>query len=729
MNRIVAFFLALMLSISVSAQDSLNVRMAGSMIFNTGWVYDVEVVDDLAYEATSRGLAVLDVSTPSNPTIIGLCEITGHFERVAVAGNLAFLVEPDAGLHMVNIADPEHPYEVSFVSMPHIQDVAAEGDYAYVASGWDGLRIIDASQPNDPQEVVCWNTTRYVRQIVLTDGYACLQDDGLTLIDRTNPAIPFEVCHCPSLNLLHFAVDQDYLYAVRDDFHVVDISDPFTPEYLGQCDLPVQSFHLAAGDGFACVVDEGGIRVIDTTNPSAPQMAGSIVVGTQLPTEVGVSIQNDYAYVAAGYLGLRIFDLTDATNPNEVGYCDLNEPASAFVVENHFAFLAASYSGFWMIDISNPAFPFECGSSFSQLAPSWSEYGSAWTIAVHDTTVFLAGHFMIDYMMFRPRIWTFSISSPGNPQPMDCIQSQGEVNALALSQGYAYAAVNQRYPSEEDPHGLQVLDVTDPTEMSEVSYSPLLEPALDVAVADNYAYVANGAAGLSLFDISDAAHPEVVGASDTPDSAQGIAVSNGYAYLADGESGLRIIDISDPAAPIETGSWDSPGQAHQVAVRYGYAYLADGSAGLRVIDVADPTHPTETGYFDTPGCARDVKLWNGYAIVADEDRLLVLDCSDAVNVPETRRSPRLLTYSLVQPYPNPFNASLLIRYNLGSSAAIGLSVFDLLGRKVATLDRGMRGPGEHTVQWDAGQGVASGVYFIRLQTGESASTRRVQLVR
>jgi hypothetical protein len=57
-----------------------------------------------------------------------------------------------------------------------------------------------------------------------------------------------------------------------------------------------------------------------------------------------------------------------------------------------------------------------------------------------------------------------------------------------------------------------------------------------------------------------------------------------------------------------------------------------------------------------------------------------------------------------------------------------LHVYDLLGREVATLLDEVKDPGEYTVTWSAG-GMASGVYFYRLRSGDFVQTRKLCLVR
>jgi hypothetical protein len=83
---------------------------------------------------------------------------------------------------------------------------------------------------------------------------------------------------------------------------------------------------------------------------------------------------------------------------------------------------------------------------------------------------------------------------------------------------------------------------------------------------------------------------------------------------------------------------------------------------------------------------------------------------------------------LLQSYPNPFNPTTTIRYQLTSLAHVTLSVFDLLGREVATLVDDMEEPGEKRATFD-GSALASGVYFYRLRAGDFVQTRKLVLVR
>jgi hypothetical protein len=84
-------------------------------------------------------------------------------------------------------------------------------------------------------------------------------------------------------------------------------------------------------------------------------------------------------------------------------------------------------------------------------------------------------------------------------------------------------------------------------------------------------------------------------------------------------------------------------------------------------------------------------------------------------------------------YPNPFNPSTTIGFDLSSPGRVRLAVYDVAGRQVRVLiDRSLpSGPG--SAVWDGrddgGRAVASGVYFCRLDAGRVHETKRVTLLK
>lgn len=90
-------------------------------------------------------------------------------------------------------------------------------------------------------------------------------------------------------------------------------------------------------------------------------------------------------------------------------------------------------------------------------------------------------------------------------------------------------------------------------------------------------------------------------------------------------------------------------------------------------------------------------------------------------------------YRLMQNFPNPFNPSTSIKYQVPVSAFVTITIYDMIGREVASLVREQKQPGTYTVDWNGrdnqGMEVASGVYIYRLTAGTFAAVRKMNFVR
>jgi photosystem II stability/assembly factor-like uncharacterized protein len=87
-----------------------------------------------------------------------------------------------------------------------------------------------------------------------------------------------------------------------------------------------------------------------------------------------------------------------------------------------------------------------------------------------------------------------------------------------------------------------------------------------------------------------------------------------------------------------------------------------------------------------------------------------------------------VSFSLSQNYPNPFNASTSISFNLPQPGYAKLAVFDITGRRVATLLNSTMNAGSHKLSFEA-EGLASGVYFYRLSHPAGERTNRMTLIK
>ena len=81
-------------------------------------------------------------------------------------------------------------------------------------------------------------------------------------------------------------------------------------------------------------------------------------------------------------------------------------------------------------------------------------------------------------------------------------------------------------------------------------------------------------------------------------------------------------------------------------------------------------------------------------------------------------------FALLPNYPNPFNPSTTIQFQIPTTEYVVIKVYDILGREVETLLSGRQAPGLHSIVFNAGQEVTSGIYYYRMVAGSFRSARK-----
>jgi hypothetical protein len=115
--------------------------------------------------------------------------------------------------------------------------------------------------------------------------------------------------------------------------------------------------------------------------------------------------------------------------------------------------------------------------------------------------------------------------------------------------------------------------------------------------------------------------------------------------------------------------------------------------------------------------------------------LWIVDQDRQVSNKKSAGSVKLLPehYSLHAPYPNPFNPSVHLRYNIPVPGRVTIDIYNILGQRIRRLTDDFKQAGLYTARWNGqystGQPAASGVYFIQLQSGSFNATRKVLMVK
>ncbi len=275
----------------------------------------------------------------------------------------------------------------------------------------------------------------------------------------------------------------------------------------------------------------------------------------------GVAFSTPYAYVASGYDGLRIIDVSTPEYA-EVGTYDTPGRAFKVCLSGSYAYVADGYNGLRVINVSDPTVPYETG---------WCSTGT------QALNVCVSGAYA--YVIDARHLVIVSISNPASPYVMSAYDLNDYIQGVYVSGSYAYVGAGFS--------GLKILNVANPSAPYVAGTYDTDEQALGVYVSGSYAYVANKHDGLLVVDISNPSAPALLGSCDTRDEASAVYLAGSEIYVADGDSGLSIIDVSDPSDPVKVGFYN-PGLGHavDVCVDVSFAFMADKKEGFYILNAS-----------------------------------------------------------------------------------------------------------------------------------------------
>ena len=129
----------------------------------------------------------------------------------------------------------------------------------------------------------------------------------------------------------------------------------------------------------------------------------------------------------------------------------------------------------------------------------------------------------------------------------------------------------------------------------------------------------------------------------------------------------------------------------------------------------------------------DPSSFNNYSVdlTPYESKIVILNNTPLTDMNEKSQQP--LSYKLIQNYPNPFNPTTTIIYEIPNTEKVTLEIYDVLGRRVATLVNNVQKQGRYHVLWNGrnnfGQTVSSGVYFYRLHSGNFINVKKMIMLK
>ena len=622
-----------MILIVLLAGSSLGQTISTNILgrWANGPCYAVDVSGTTAYFGNGGYMEIMDISDPANPIELGKILTPSVVLGITVSGSFAYVSDFKSGLIIIDISDPTNPVEIgSFDTDEYAYQTAVSGNYVYLL-GALVFRIIDVSNPANPEEVGQYTPAGITefRDISVQGNYAYLLDMGGVAIfdisDVTNPVYVNSLYSGAAFPTSFDVVGNNVFVGDEEgNLWISDISDPQHPDslshyYLGEgWENSCLGLSVSSQSIFARTA--GGMQIIDISDISNPLQLSS----TQLSIEYwsfltrGVIVSQNHVYVASEYDGLGRIDITDPANPEELDCVETGGYAQNVIVGGDFALLQEGDPGLRIIDVSTATDPVDIG--FLDGYYHWQgtvngnyaylHYDGAFQIIevsnpsdptqvgniVHSNTSYnvqelavVGNHLYLTCVDSSLQI--VDISNPSDPTLISSLDVGDYADAISLFNGYVYLGGDS---------GVRIIDISSPITPLEVGILDLPGFVQKIISTNNTAYIFSYLDYLGtvhIFDVTNPASPETLGSFPLPFGDW--TVKDDYVYTVNTIDGsLAITDISDLENISQPSFFNFGGYVWGITSDDEYVYLADGDDGLYILE-AEPL-PTSTEQVNPP---------------------------------------------------------------------------------------------------------------------------------
>ena len=334
-------------------------------------ILGVVATENLAYVLTAAALFIVDVTSGSEPSVVGSYTLPapipdgGWSQRLAAIGSVAYVRDHAAGrTRIIDVSNPQFPHQIG--SFEGAANFGVSTGYCYLApyANHDYFTIVDVSVPSLPVVVGTLPSMDFMSDISVSDGVAAIAAtrDGLRLLDVTAPASPVEASVVPATGdawVFRVERSEDLIFATTDfSWWIVDVSDPLAPVTLSTPRFPGIELAVDGGYAYYCNTSNWSMTVVDASDPANPFEAG--MVGGDAGCSY-IDADSQRAYTASSP-GLTVVDVSDPWNPFILGSAQSPWPATGIAVSGPTAVRTTMNDGLRVIDVSDPENPSETAS-------------------------------------------------------------------------------------------------------------------------------------------------------------------------------------------------------------------------------------------------------------------------------------------------------------------------------------------------------------------------------
>lgn len=436
----------------------------------------LDVVGDLVYVADGTfGLFVMNVTNPYNiPGDIGSVDTPGNATDILVDGFLGIVADGPAGVHFIDLTDPTNPTIIGSIDTPgDARRLALQSNTLFVADGAGGVSIIDLRHPSYPQLVAeialpyTWDVNIYGGILVVgTDDGVYTYQTGLGLT-----GLPVVGSHGGGFNYWDVVVRGNVAYvAANESVLFFNVQDPANPILLDNTYVPGAFFRRVELDGnYLHVMDyNSGIYIFDVIDPAHPILVNTWgSAGAQ-----DIDVVSGVAYIATGPAwGIQIYNVSNVRTPFFIGQILGVGNVTTVQAQGPHLYFASDIGGagicFYVYDITTLGAPVQTSAAFT-------------TGLFYD--IFVDGDVIYSADTNWPIVWNTT-------DPFNAFFN-GATGWLMGNQTYAAAGFGPYMLSNDHHLGLTLIDARNINVIQYLDNQPAVTDIMQITVYGDYAFIA-----------------------------------------------------------------------------------------------------------------------------------------------------------------------------------------------------------------------------------------------
>ena len=556
---------------AIDISDPANPVLINDDIRTHGFVRDIWYESETLYLACGRsGMEIWDVSDINNPVMLSRMDIlyfdeATPVEEIELYQDYAVLMCDWGYVHTVDISDPNNPEQLHFngqmgnpahhIYIDEFGTIHSTGAQYYLQ-----LTIGAGGTLNSggAREFIYGAGNLYGRENEAFVYYS----GNMYILDLTLPGFP--AWSITEVTFTDIDVDGGTAYLVNDDgFEIWDVSDFQNPYMMSSVAFQYGN-ELFIGEDYAYVsADHEGLRVIDISDPSSPQLVGQLSAYSWTPN---FDMANGVGYVANGAV-LYTIDISDpyGSAPEAMDNIPTMGQTNDVAIMDDLAFVADWTGGLRIIDITDPG----------NISALTSVPIQAWKVA--------AGNGYVYAVEANPNVSDtlkiYNVSDPSSPVMTAMLTLPESANDIEYQDGYVYIALQDSGLRIYD-----VSDPDSPVEVSVVDLVWVRDVSVEGNMA--YIASADWEGGLVSVDISDPENPAIQQIYNPSGWFHPFNVGSSwpYAYASDIYGELYVFDVSDPSNMIEMETLTLPGFILNILPQDEFIYVSDGQAGIQILE-------------------------------------------------------------------------------------------------------------------------------------------------